>query len=180
MNPFTPSSLQTDHFTSHSALLPVYEKLFAPIRNTTNSILEIGVNYGGGIRMYSDYFKRAKCFGMDILPTPDGIKGDGRIFHRQGDAYTMESVELMRELGGRFALIVDDGPHDLGTQGFFCEHYPALLAPDGIAIVEDVQGPGYIELLKDAVPPSFHTMCVDLRHVNNRYDDLLFIIWPKN
>jgi len=175
---FVPSSMQTDHFTSHAALLPVYEKLFAPLKGTTGSILEIGTNDGGGIRMYSDYFQHAKCFGMDILPTPPALPNDGRIFHYQRDAYTNESVELMRKLGGKFALIVDDGPHDLASQMWFIQHYPALLSQDGIAIVEDVQESFYITTLAKSIRGDFNSMCIDLRYMG-RYDDLLFVIWPK-
>jgi hypothetical protein len=178
MNSFTPSSLQTDHFTSHSALLPVYEKLFDPIRYTTDSVLEIGTNDGGGIKMYSDCFPHAKCFGMDILPTPPGLPNDGKIFHYQRDAYTLDSVELMRKLGEKFALIVDDGPHDAGSQVWFVEHYPALLASDGLAIVEDVQEQLVLGMLWRHLPPGFNGMVIDLRHLG-RYDDLLFVIWPK-
>ena len=177
MSAFIPSSIQTDHFTSHSALLPVYEKLFAPIRNTTNSILEIGVNDGGGIKMYSDYFQHAKAFAMDILPTPLGL-GHGLIQYFRRNAYAAESYELMRKHGGKFALIVDDGPHDLESQKWFIEHYPSLLAPDGLAIVEDIQSEDIAKTLALFHPVGFNSAVIDLRHVNNRYDDLLFVIWP--
>ena len=177
MRKLIPSSIQTDHFTSHLALLPVYEKLFAPIKDTTNSILEIGTNDGGGIKMYSDYFRHTKAFAMDILPTPPGL-GHGLIQYFQRDAYTVKSVELMRELGGKFALIVDDGPHDLESQKWFIEHYPALLAPDGLAIVEDIQSEEIAKTLALFHPTGFHSMAIDLRHVNQRFDDLIFVIWP--
>jgi len=179
MTTFKPSHIQTDHFTSHAALLPVYEKLFAPIRNTQDSILEIGTNDGGGLMMYSDYFHRAKCFGMDILPTPAALPNDGKIFHYQRDAYTPGSVDLMRMLGGKFALIVDDGPHTPASHAWFCEHYPPLLSSDGMAIIEDIQDKGTVEFLHSLwVPEGFNSMCIDLRYVNNRYDDLIFVIWP--
>jgi hypothetical protein len=178
MTKLTPSSIQTDHFTSHSALLPVYEKLFAPIKDTHNSILEIGTNDGGGIKMYSDYFTHAKAFAMDILPTPPGL-GHGLIQHFQRDAYTVKSVELMRELGGKFALIVDDGPHDLKSQAWFVEHYPSLLAGSGIAIVEDIQESVFLAALAAAMPDGFESMVIDQRYVNDRFDDLIFAIWPK-
>ena len=178
MSAFKPSHIQTDHFTSHSALLPVYEKLFEPIKDTKDSVLEIGTNDGGGLMMYSDYFHRAKCFGMDILPTPAALPNDGKIFHYQRDAYTLDSVELMRKLGEKFALIVDDGPHDLESQKWFIEHYRELLAPNGIAIVEDIQDEGIAKTLALFHPSGFNSMIVDLRHINNRYDDLIFVIWP--
>jgi hypothetical protein len=171
------SPIQTDHFTSHRALLPVYEKLFSAIKDATNSVLEIGTNDGGGIKMYSDYFPDAKSFGMDILPTPQALKNEPRIQHFSRNAYTSESVELMRKLGDKFAMIVDDGSHELKDQIWFCKNYPALLTPDGLAIVEDIQDAKYLKPLSDAVLPGYCGMAIDMRHVNNRFDDLIFVIW---
>ena len=177
MNKLTPSPIQTDHFTSHSALLPVYAKLFAPIRSTSDSVLEIGTNDGGGIKMYSDYFRHAKAFGMDILPTPEALKNERKIQHFSQNAYTLNSLDLMHQLGGEFALIVDDGSHELKDQIWFCKNYPALLASDGIAIVEDIQDVKFLKPLFDAVPPGYCSMAIDQRHVNGRFDDLILVIW---
>jgi cephalosporin hydroxylase len=179
MNKLIPSNIQTDHFTSHAALLPVYERLFAPIKDTTNSILEIGTNDGGGIKMYSDYFIHAECFGMDILPTRELLLRESRIKHLKRDAYTVDSVESMRQLGGKFALIVDDGPHTLSTQIWFCKYYPHLLSADGLAIVEDIQDEKFLKPLFGAVPPGYYSMAIDQRHINNRFDDLILVIWPE-
>ena len=178
MNKLTPSSIQTDHFTSHKAMLPVYEKLFARNRSTSDSVLEIGTNDGGGIKMYSDYFRHAKAFGMDILPTPKALKNDPKIQHFSQNAYTLDSVHLMHQLGDQFTLIVDDGSHELKDQIWFCKNYPALLASDGFAIVEDIQGEKFLKPLSDAVPPGYCSMAIDQRHVNGRFDDLIFVIWP--
>lgn len=179
MSGFTKPDIQTDHFTSHSALLSVYEKLFTPIKGTKDSILEIGVNDGGGIKMYSLFFPNAKAFAMDILPTPVGLKDDVRIKYFSRNAYTQESIKLMQQLGNKFALLIDDGPHTLQSQVWFCRYYPQLLASDGIAVVEDIQEPGYTDSMAAVVPAGFHSAVIDLRHINHRYDDLLFAIWPK-
>ena len=53
-NQITP----TDKFGWHAALLPVYERIFAPFRDRDISLLEIGTDGGGGLRMYADYFPR--------------------------------------------------------------------------------------------------------------------------
>jgi O-antigen biosynthesis protein len=179
MNHFIRSDIQTDHFTSHSALLDVYEMLFHNIRWTQDSVLEIGTNDGGGIKMYSDYFQNAKAFGMDILPTPEALKKYPRIVHHCRDAYTVESIELMKSLGRDFALIVDDGPHTLESQLWFCEHYPHLLSPDGLAVVEDIQEYAWTEQFFKKVPSGFIGITIDLRSVNNRWDDILFVIRRK-
>jgi hypothetical protein len=176
----TPSSIQTDHFTSHSALLPVYESLFAPIKDTSNSILEIGTNDGGGLQMYADYFPLAPTYGMDILPTPKEVLDSKNIRqHFQRNAYTVESVKLMKGFAP-FALIVDDGSHTLEHQIWFCKNYPALLASDGIAIVEDIQDEKFLKSLLDAVPQGYCSMAIDMRHKNGRFDDLILVIWKTS
>jgi hypothetical protein len=105
--------------------------------------------------------------------------GHGLIQYFQRDAYTLDSFNFMHKHGGKFALIVDDGSHTLEHQVWFCKNYPALLAPDGIAIVEDIQEWEYLSLLSTIVTSGFSSMAIDQRHVNGRFDDLIFVIWPK-
>ena len=129
--------------------------------------------------MYRDYFTNARfAFAMDILPKPPTLVQE-RVFYLRRDAYTKESVELMKTNGTRFALIVDDGSHTLQDQIWFCKNYPPLLAPDGLAIVEDIQDEAYLKMLFAAVPSGYCGMAIDQRHVNGRFDDLIFVIWPS-
>lgn len=179
MKKLIPSPIQTDHFTSHKALLPVYERLFDAIKDTKNSVLEIGVNDGGGIRMYVDYFQHAQGFAVDILKQPIGLKSDPRIVYFQMDAYTDKAISMLAGIGGRFALLVDDGPHTAESHAWFCKHYPLLLASDGIAIVEDIKDLDSVKQMALSVPQQFNSMCIDVRHVTGRFDDLIFVIWPK-
>lgn len=158
----------------HGAYLPVYEKLFAPLRDSSGSILEIGVDGAGSLLMYADYFKNAQAvIGMDISPCPEAITKRGGISFIQGNAYS-ESGFLKADPS--FTLVVDDGSHQVGHQRFFCSHYPNLLIPEGIAIVEDVQSVDHFKLLSDSLRPDFFGYGIDLRMHDNRYDNLLFVI----
>lgn len=159
----------------HGAYLPVYAMLFAAIRDTENSVLEIGVDGGGSLLMYADHFERASIFGMDISPEPDALKGKQRITFFQRDAYADEAVKLCDKLGP-FALIVDDGNHFIASQRVFCASYPRLLARDGIAIIEDVQSIDHFAQLATALSPEFFGFGIDLRMHDGRYDNLLFVI----
>lgn len=173
-NQITP----TDHFSWHSAYLEIYHKLFSPFKEEAITLLEIGTDGGGGLRMYQDYFPTAWIFGMDISPSPESVKANG-ITHYQMDAYTAESVDFWNRTHAKFTVIIDDGPHTLGSQEFFVQNYPNLLAPAGIAIVEDIQEYAHAQHLASLVPAGFFSSIVDLRHVNGRYDDLLLLIWRK-
>lgn len=66
----------TDKHTVH-AYMDTYESKFAPRRFTAKRVLEIGINHGGSLRMWHDYFPNAEIYAIDILPDSQ-IKG---LFH---------------------------------------------------------------------------------------------------
>lgn len=169
----------TDKNTVHS-YLPIYERLFSNLRNTTNPVLEIGVDGGGSLCIWQEYFTKADVFGMDINVCPEYIVGKPRIKHWRGDSYSKAGIDAaisFQTMG--FSVIVDDGPHSIESQRDFCRTYPILLDYDGIAIVEDIQDFNQIQSLVDSIPAGFHSAVIDLRHVKNRYDDVLLTIWRK-
>lgn len=167
----------TDHFGWHAAYLDVYEKLFAPFKEEAITLLEIGTDGGGGLRMYQDYFPKGRIVGVDVSPTPDAAKDQPRITHYETDAYTPNAVVQFKLGFHEFQVVIDDGPHTLGSQEFFCANYPALLAKDGILICEDIQAPEHAPMLQKCLPVGMSSMIVDLRAVNGRYDDLLLVAW---
>lgn len=173
----------TDHAPGgwHAAYMEVYEKLFAPMKETAYKVVEIGCDGGGGIRSYHDYFPKAHCVSVDISPVPESLNGFPRIRHLQMDAYTKEFVECFfnEDKDEGIDVIIDDGPHTLGSQEFFVQHYPKMLAPDGIAIVEDIQAWEHVAHLAALVPQGFFSMGIDLRANSGRYDDILLAIWRK-
>lgn len=165
----------------HGAYLPVYEKLFyrpwgtTQLRDSDESILEIGVDGAGSLLMYAAYFRFAKAFGMDIQTKPNSLDSNDRVTFIQGDAYTMASVEMFSKLGP-FAWIVDDGSHTLESQMMFCRHYAPLLSDEGVACVEDVQDANHFQALAAVLPKEFFGYGIDLRMHDGRYDNLLFVI----
>lgn len=46
--------------------LDVYEANFSGIRDSVKNILELGVQGGGSLKMWQDYFPNAHVFGVDI------------------------------------------------------------------------------------------------------------------
>lgn len=177
----------TDKFGWHQQLLPVYQRLFANLSwwqdavdggdcMQTKRLLEIGTDGGGGLLMYEDHFPRWEIHGCDHYFRPQGIEDKPNIHDHNLDAYKPATVEHFFEIG-QFDIIIDDGPHSLESQEFFAQHYPPLLAADGIAIIEDIQAPAYVERLAAKVPPGFFSFAVDMRHVEpKRYDNHIFCI----
>ena len=46
----------------------IYEQYLAPMKNEPINLLEIGVLGGKSLRVWADYFPKAKIFGLDIDP----------------------------------------------------------------------------------------------------------------
>ena len=177
MNPFKQIA-PTDHFGWHAAYLDVYAKLFEPLRESGKPLLEIGTDGGGGLLMYEDYFAGSAIVGFDPYFCPDTIKDSENIFHFGKDAYTEDALATARGFG-KFGVIIDDGPHSIQSQQWFVKHYPHLLDDDGMAIVEDIQAEAHLAVLAAEVPDGFKYEVFDLRPINGRYDDMLFVITRK-
>lgn len=163
---------ETDKFSGHS-YLPFYDRMFAHLRQRSDSVLEVGVAAGGSLRMWGEWFEHSPIVGIDIWPM---IPIGARFRLICGDAYTAEMEQRLYE-HAPYSVIIDDGPHTLASQKFFCANYPQYLVHDGFAVVEDVQTDAAIPELAASLPRGFDGAAVDLRHVANRADDLLFLIW---
>jgi SAM-dependent methyltransferase len=176
------AGLPTDKNTVHS-YLPVYDGLLARLRDSASAVLEVGIYHGGSIRLWQRFFGGAAVFGADIIPPAEGLAELPRVRTFQGDAYDTGFLEgvlkpAVSEFGGKFDFIIDDGPHTLESMLFAATHFPALLKPDGILIVEDVQSPSWVPSILAAFPEEdrMHARAIDLRHVKGRYDDLLVVL----
>ena len=170
---------ETDKNTIHS-YLPLYETLLKPIKHTNGNILEVGVSWGGSIKLWRDYFTKATIYGCDILDRvsiPE-LKTNNRIFlNLDGDAYTKEYVRKNFE-NKKFDFLLDDGPHSLLSQEKFVELYSPLLSENGILIIEDVQNINWLQKLKNKTPQHLkpYIKSYDLRNNKGRYDDIVFTI----
>ena len=176
----------TDKNTTHS-YFELYDKLFNPIRSQSKNILEIGignfrVKNGGSILLWKMYFKNALIHGADII-SEDRVydiilKNKSIKLYLDSDAYKTEFVEEFKKQNILFDVIIDDGPHTLDSQCKCIELYSELLTDKGILVIEDVQDILWIEKFKQITPNHLkkYMHIYDLRHVKNRYDDIVFVI----
>lgn len=126
--------------------LDVYEANFSGIRDSVKNILELGVQGGGSLKMWQDYFPNAHVFGVDIADCSGMAQGE-RISFFQG---RQEDKSLLKEItgridGGKFDIIIDDASHfglysKLTFEHLFDEH----LINGGYYVIED-WGTGYWE-----------------------------------
>lgn len=162
----------TDKNVLHSYVDKVYEDLFADIRHSTRKMLEIGVETGGSLLMWREYFPNAIITGVDIKPCPQ-VLGRERIDVITGDAYNYEVAD---SLPADFDIIIDDGPHTLESMIFVLLEYLNKIKHDGVLIIEDVQDFNWTNILRRKLPEGFSAEVRDHRKVRGRYDDISMII----
>jgi hypothetical protein len=118
--------------------LDVYDRHLSRFRNSSFRMLEIGVDEGGSMRLWRDYFgSQAVLFGVDINPSCKHLNGiDAQIrIGSQDDASFLKHV--VAEMGG-VDVVVDDGSHIAAHQRQSFNTLFPLLNPNGIYICEDL------------------------------------------
>lgn len=165
---------RTDKHTVHS-YLEVYEALFSPIRDTASHVLEIGICDGGSIKLWNDYFTKAKIHGIDVQMPLGWLRAYPRVRMYEQDAYSDVARSFFP-----FPLdvIIDDGPHTLESMKHTATHYTPLLSPQGILVIEDIQSPGWIPHIVACFPEADRRLVqvYDRRHVKGRYDDIMIVL----
>lgn len=125
---------KTDKESSHNYSFQ-YEELFGPIRHDVTTVLEVGVQWGGSLRAWRDYFPNAMVTGLDISST---LWQEDRIRCHKCDSRDAEEVDKVLR-GMTFDIIIDDGDHHPDAQHATRENLWSYLKPGGIYVVEDVQ-----------------------------------------
>lgn len=105
----------TDKKSSQHDFVKFYEKYFKDIRETTTSVLEIGL--GGGqatgdsLKMWAEYFPNAVVFGIDIHDYTKFTDESKRIYVSQLDQGNEEHMHQFLNSAGPFDIIIEDGSH---------------------------------------------------------------------
>ena len=123
-----------------SSALATYENLFSHIRNNEISLLEIGIQNGGSLETWSNYFHNFKTIcGIDINKDCEALEfSDPRISVVIGDSSSQQTKEEVLKKSENFDIIIDDGGHQSENIILnFCRFFPQLNI-GGLYIVEDL------------------------------------------
>jgi hypothetical protein len=115
----------------------VYERHLARFRGRAPVVVEIGVQGGGSLAMWREYFgPGCRVVGVDIDPTCKAHEGDGIevVVGGQADPATAAAV-LARH--PRVDVVIDDGSHRMADQVASFELLYHRLDPAGVYLVED-------------------------------------------
>jgi cephalosporin hydroxylase len=117
-----------------------YDLLFNQFRDKPVRMLEIGVQNGGGLEIWAEYFKNGKQFiGCDINPDCANLCfEDPRIKLVIGDANTSLVQEEILSFSPELDIVNDDGSHrSSDIIKSFRRYFPSL-SDGGIYVVEDL------------------------------------------
>jgi hypothetical protein len=138
INKKTLKKISNKYFsTKHSmGFFPIYEKYLQKFKKKKINILEIGVESGNSLKIWSDYFTKGKIVGLDIVKKIMKIKNTEIFCGSQIDEKILSKIVNKYK---KFDIIIDDGSHVnkhvIKTFNFL---FP-FLSENGLYFIEDLQ-----------------------------------------
>lgn len=130
------TELGTDKASFGHNYVTHYEKYFGPLRQSDIKLFEIGIDKGYSIKLWKEYFIKAKIYSIDIVDKTEFAEDRVNVFvGSQNDTKFLEDIDKDH---GPFDVVIDDGSHineDMFTS--FVTLFP-LLKPGGLYVVEDL------------------------------------------
>lgn len=114
--------------------LDIYDLHFQEWKYRSPRFLEIGVQFGGSLKIWKEYFRtKFELVGVDILPECKQYEDENTKIYigDQADKKFLESL-------GSFDIIVDDGGHTMKQQRTSFEVLFPKLSSGGIYVIEDL------------------------------------------
>ena len=117
-----------------------YDQSFNKYRDRELSLLEIGIQNGGSLEIFAQYFHKAKTLiGCDIdEKCADLVYDDPRVSVVCGDAGDAPTVEEIRNISPSFDIVIDDGSHKSSDIIKCFMRYFCMIKDGGIYVVEDL------------------------------------------
>lgn len=158
-------------------------------------ILEIGSYTGGSILLWSTLLDPSHFVSIDIQDNIDKVVMSNMSLEKDcvfdviiDDAYNpkKDTVVALRTVGD-FDYIFEDGSHELKDQIYVLKNYSEMLSYNtGAALyIEDIQSIENAQTMANVYSSSeylktnFDFTIFDLRHVKNRYDDIIVKVTRK-
>ncbi len=162
----------TDKDNPHN-YIAIYQEEMTKVKDV--SVLEIGVWYGGSLLLWDSYFENATVCGVDLYPKfngviPDGIEYPVHVIDSRDKKACDETFQ-----NEMFDYIIDDGLHTVESQIATFENYFPKLKYGGKYFIEDIEIFDNVSILKNHLS-NYNYNFYDLRSINNRSDDMLFVI----
>lgn len=185
--PGRPGFYTSDKGADHDYIKSYYTHEFKDKRDSVKNVLELGVQWGGSLMLWSEWFPNAKVVGLDIY--------EGVIEHYNEMRGTREypNVEIRIQDGyvnpviaehpeSFYDYIIDDGPHSLESMKVAIQKWLPKVKPGGKLVIEDIQNHDWFEKLEKEISPELSTEFrrFDFRKNKNRSDDMILEITRKD
>ena len=120
--------------------LDVYERVLSPWRDKPIDFVEVGVQNGGSLEVWSKYFRNARTLtGCDVDPRCRALAfDDPRIAVVVAPINTNEAARGILARAPRFDVFIDDGSHISRDIVMTFLNYFGLVKPGGIFLIEDL------------------------------------------
>jgi len=116
---------------------PIYDRHFSKFRNTDVRIMEVGIEHGGCLQMWKDYFgSKAIIYGVDIVDCSRFEENQIKIFKgKQEDRNFWQELKTKID---RIDIIIDDCSHRSKDQIIMFEEMYPFISSEGIYACEDL------------------------------------------
>lgn len=153
MELFTKYSVNrgTDKVVSRHA--HYYAETFSYLKDELTSLLEIGVNKGGSIRAWKDFFVNAEIYGIDSRYSAIRRLGEEEEPRIHAVRINVEDKEKLAAwaAGKEFDIVVDDGSHNNHHQIIAFETLWPCIKPGGYYVIEDT----YVSWNENHIHPDY-------------------------
>jgi len=106
-------------------------------QNEPLNLLEIGIQNGGSLFAWQQYFPQAKITGIDIDESCRKFE-EGNIKVFVGDQADVKFLESVNKETGPYDIIIDDGGHTMNQQITSFKTLFPLLKDGGVYVIEDL------------------------------------------
>jgi hypothetical protein len=187
------TNFKTDKGTAHS-YINWYEQTFEDRREESLNILELGVLFGGSLKMWEHYFSNSMIYGIEDFSQKDGQ------WHYQFEPLDVDSImedlnsydrisfmnfdcedsfkikENLKDI--KFDIIIDDANHKVEQQKLNFQNYYPYINEGGIYICEDVQTMSEAQEIENMILELYpnkevHVIEFDL---NKKSDDRIVVV----
>jgi cephalosporin hydroxylase len=166
----------TDKEHVHHYVSSFYEDNFLKFKNKKINLLEIGVQFGGSLYLWNDYFQKGNIYGVDVVDLTDGvIHSFNRIKIFLNDAYDAKFANSLPD----FDIVIDDGPHTLDSFIKCIDLYLPKIKSGGFLIIEDIPDMRYAEELYNYTK-NYKKYIIDTREKYRKYDNIMFVVSKEN
>lgn len=118
------------HFTT------IYNQFMEPMKDSQINLLEIGIGSGPSLKMWYDYFSKAKIHAIDIVYNKH--HDNERITTYVANQTKREELKKVADMSGEFDIIIDDGGHMMGQQQISLGYMFKHLKSGGLYFIEDL------------------------------------------